>query len=222
MTRHGSFLFGPLHQDGFSVVSSIELRLNDSIDFVLFKVCCFIVYEASAILLSSMLPTFFKLVTDKIAFVFMQRGSLALPTWLLCLCFDSQYGCRDVICIFFVSAQIPWNKTSTIKRMSRRRSLLCLLYQEGCSVDSSIEFYRFCIGLKFGFIVEPSIMLSSPMLPFFFSSKWYQMKFAFVFMLIRRTSLTNMAAVFLLWWPIWLPWCHVYTLHVGTDTSKQN
>lgn len=98
----------------------------------------------------------------------MQRGSLALPTWLPCLYFDSQYDCHDVIYIFFLSAQIPWNKTSTIKRMSRRGPLFCLLYQEGFSVDSSIEFYQFCIVLKFGFIVEQSIILSSPMLPIFF------------------------------------------------------
>ena len=151
----------------------------------------------------------------------MQRGSLALPTWLPCLCFDSQYGCHDVICIFFVSAQIPWNKTRTIKRMSGRGPLFCLLYQEVFSVDSSIEFDQFCIVLKFGFIVEPSIILSSPMLPIFFS-KWLQMKFAFVFMLIRRTRFANIAAVFLFWWAMWLPWCHMYSLHVGTDTLKQN
>jgi len=68
----GHFCLVLLHQDAFFVVSSIEfkLRLNDSIDFVLFKVCCFIVDEASLILLSSMLPTFFKLVTDKICCCF--------------------------------------------------------------------------------------------------------------------------------------------------------
>ena len=64
----GYSLFGSLHQDGFFVVSSIEfkLRLNDSIEFVLFKVCWFIVDKASLILLSSMLQTFYKTVTDKI------------------------------------------------------------------------------------------------------------------------------------------------------------
>lgn len=38
-------------------------------------------------------------------------------------------------------------------------------------MDSSIEFYQFCTVLKFAFIVEPSIILSSPMLPIFFFFK---------------------------------------------------
>ena len=75
-------------------------------------------------------------------------------------------------------------------------TLLFALSRSGFPVDSSIEFYQFCIVLKFGFIVEPSIILSSPMLPIFFSN-WLQMKFVFVFMLIRRTRLANIAAVFL-------------------------
>lgn len=64
----GYFCLVLLHQEGFFVVSSIEfkLQLNDSVDFVLFKVCWFIVDKASLILLSSMWPTFYKLVTDKI------------------------------------------------------------------------------------------------------------------------------------------------------------
>ena len=64
----GYFCLVLLHEDGFFVVSSIEfkLRLNDSIDFVLFKVRWFIVDKALLILLRSMLPTVYKLVTDKI------------------------------------------------------------------------------------------------------------------------------------------------------------
>ena len=64
----GYFCLVLLHRDGFFVVSSIEfkLRLNDSIDFVLFEVRWFIVDKALLILLSSMLLTFSKLATYKI------------------------------------------------------------------------------------------------------------------------------------------------------------
>ena len=105
MTRHRPFfLFGSLVARRFLCCFFNRIQL---ILYCLRSVAGFSV-EASVMLLSPMLPTFLNLlVTDKIFFCIHANALLASPTWQPCLCFNSQYGCQDVICIRFMSAQIP-------------------------------------------------------------------------------------------------------------------